>query len=183
MTLHVNEVEALWVLVTVAGFLLSFVALIDASTGFHLAKADDTASHEARELTASGNVRREFLRLVVSGLLLSIAIPALFSDRPVMLTPVLVALILVPVVMLLSTVADARDRGRLAGLLVTLVKVERDELAREASVQSVAGSVQEVRALVEKDIETTAAMFEVANHTNEKIAAIHEELGHKEDKP
>lgn len=176
MTLSVNEVEAFWIIVTFGGFLLTVFALGDAFRGFRAAQADTTASHEVRELTAFGNVRRESLRVLVQALLLSIAIPALFSDRPITLTPAIIALVLVPVVLFTATVFDTRDRGRLARLLVTMVREERNALALEASVQ-------EVRQLVEKGTETTAAMFEVANHTNEKLIALTQIVGGKEDKP
>ena len=175
MTLHVNEVEALWVIVTAGGFVLCLTALVDAISGFKAAQGDTAPSHEVRELTAKGNVRRESLRLVVMGLLLSIAAPALVSDRAVTLTPVLIALILVPVVLATSSLFDFFDRNRLAALLVDLIRVERDSLALEASVQ-------EGNELTREGIKHAEMAYHEANTVNQKIATLTELVAGKEDR-
>lgn len=175
MTVNVNEIEAIWVAMTFAGFLLAIFALGDAFRSLRAARADVTVSHEVRELTAVGNVRREIMRMTVQGLLLSIAVPGLFSDRPVTLSPVLIALMLIPAILLSSTLFDTWDRSRLADLLVGMVKAERDELALEASVQ-------EVKALTQIAAEKAEAAYDVANHSNEKLATLTELVAGKEDK-
>ena len=176
MTLYVNEVEALWVVVTAGGFVLCLTALVDAISGFRAAQGDAAPSHEVRLLTAKGNVRRESLRLVVMALLLSIAVPALFSDRPITLTPVLIALILVPVVLATSSLFDFFDRNRLAAMLVDLIRVERDALALESSVQENIALTKEATA---KSVEA----IEIGNHSREALMQLTAIVGGKEDKP
>lgn len=169
MTLHVDVLEAIWVLENAATIVFLFAALIDARRSLVIAQLDTTISHEARELTVWGSVRRAFLGLVIAALLLAVAIPGLFVDRPIALSPQLIALMLVPAVLLLQALLDTRDRARLVGLLLDVVKAERDGLAKESSVQSA--------------IEQAKAAYHEANDVNRKIASLTEALGHKEDKP
>ena len=175
MTVSVNEVEATWIVLTLAGFLLTVFALGDAYRGLRASQADVTASHEVRELTARGNVRRELLRLVIQSLLLGLAIPSIFSDRPITLTPGLIVLMLVPTILLVSTIFDTWDRGRLAHQLVVMVKADRDAFALEASVQENIELTKHVG-------QQAVAAYEEANTVNQKIARLTTLVAGKEDK-
>ncbi len=151
-------------------------ALIEARRDQIAARDDEDATGDARRLTARGNVRREALRTVVQLLLISIVIPGLFTDRAITLTPALIALILVPIVLFTSTVFDARDRTRLADMLLAAVRAERSALALESSVQ-------EGNALTREGIAASKAAQEEANHANRKLATLTELVAGKEDKP
>jgi hypothetical protein len=72
---------------------------------------------KAREIATLGHVRREVMRGLVQVLLLAVAVPSLFSDRDISLTPALAALMAVPVLLLLQSYLDARER-RLLTLVV-----------------------------------------------------------------
>lgn len=176
MTLHVDPIEALWFVVNATTLLLTVLALFEARRDLGIARVDDSSSHEARELTARGNVRREFLRVVVQALLISLVVPQLFSDRPVTLSPFVVALILVAMVLLTSTIFDRRDRDALGDMLLDLVKSERATLALEASVQENIELTREAGAQAKK-------AYTEANSVNEKIEALGIIVTHKEDKP
>jgi hypothetical protein len=174
--LYVDTLEAFWFLLNAGTLVFTLGALIEARRDQLAARGDTDSTGDARRLTARGNLRREALRTVVQLLLLSIVIPGLFSARPIMLTPPLVALILVPIVLFTSTVFDARDRGRLADMLLAAIRSERFALALESSVQ-------EGNQLTREGIAASKAAQEEANHANRKLATLTEALGHKEDKP
>ena len=176
MTLFIDPIEGLWVGVTTTTLILTLYALFEAIRSLRLARLDASASHEARETVAAGNVRREALRAVVQSLLLSIAIPGLFIDRSITLTAPVLALILVPLTLFTSTVFDARDRGRLADILVDLVRVEREALALESSVQENIELTKHVG-------QQAVAAYEEANTVNQKIARLTQLVAGKEDKP
>lgn len=175
MILHVDPIEALWFIVNAATLLFTAGALVDARRDYAAALTDGEVTGDARRLTARGNVRREGLRVVVQVLLISIVMPGLFTDRPITLSPVLVALILVPIVLLVSTVLDARDRTRLADMLLVAVRAERSQLALEASVQ-------EGNELTREGIRHAEAAYHEANTVNSKIAALTKLVAGKEDK-
>lgn len=174
--LHIDPIEALWFVVNAATLFFTLAALIDARKDYAAALSDNDTNAPARRLTARGNVRREVLRTLAQLLFISIVIPGLFMDRAINLSPALIALIAIPVVLFIATVLDARDRGRLADMLLTTVRTERAALALESSVQ-------EVKGLVVDAAEKVAEALDVANHSNEKLARLTEIVSHKEDKP
>lgn len=175
MTLHVDPVEALWFLVNAATLMFTVGALVDARRDQVAARGDDSPVSDARRLTASGNVRREALRAVVQILLISIVVPGLFTDRPINLSPALLALIAVPIVLLTSTIFDARDRTRLADMLLVAIRTERSALALESSVQ-------EGNDLTREGIKHAEAAYHEANSVNAKIADLTALVAGKEDK-
>jgi hypothetical protein len=173
--LHVAPLEALWFAINAVALVLTGLALVDADRDVRVAKADDSPRHEARQAVAQGNVRREILRLLVHALLISIVLPGLFIDRPITLTPALGALLLVPMVLLVQTALDVRERAAVAAKLLVLVRTERDTLALEASVQA---NIELTKTAVEK----AEAAYSVANHSNDKLAKLTELVAGKEDK-
>ena len=183
MTLHVEPITGLWFVVNAGALILTLVALGSAIRDRRYAVVDESPSHEAREVIASGNVRREALRILQLLLLLSLVIPAVLSQRSVVLTPPIIALILVPIVLFTSTVYDARDRRRLARMLVDLVRIEQSQYAQESSLQENIALTKEVG-------DKADAAYHEANTVNEKIVQVHEEIkgltklvAGKEDKP
>lgn len=175
MTLHVHEIEAFWFIVNAATLMFTLGALVEARRDQVAARIDDDITADARRLTATGNVRREALRVVVQILLISIVLPGLFTDRPITISPVLVALILVPVVLFVATAFDARDRIRLADMLLVAVRSERAALALESSVQ-------EGNELTREGIKHAEAAYHEANSVNEKIVTLTKLVAGKEDK-
>lgn len=184
MTLHVDPLEAVWFVTTLAGLILTLAALAEARRELLAVEALTGILREPRlVLTGQGNVRREALRSVVQALLLTVVIPGLFVDRAIPLNPPVVALICVPVVLLLATVLDRRDRGRMALILTQRIADERAGLALESSVQDVKTSVQEVKSLTQHAATRATEAYDVANDVNNKIARLTELVAGKEDKP
>jgi hypothetical protein len=175
LTLHVAPLEAFWLSINVAGVLLTLIALYDARSDVAAARLDKSERHEARQAVAEGNVRREALRTVIHLLLLSIVLPGLFVDRPIMLTPPLVALCAVPVVLLIQSALDWRERRQISDRLLALVRADQ-ELALEASVQKNI-------ALTEDAGRKAEAAFDAANHSNERLDALARLVNGKADKP
>jgi hypothetical protein len=183
MTLNVDPLEAIWTVVNGITLLLTIVAYVEARRDLAIAHADESQRHAAREFTARSNVRREALRVVVQVMLISIVIPGLFSDRPISLTPAIIMLILVPVVMLASTILDARDRTSLGEMLLEVVRMDRMTLALEASVQENIGLTREGIGHAQAASDKADAAYHEANTVNQKIADLTELVSHKEDKP
>ena len=71
----------------------------------------------ARTLVAAGSVRREWVRLGVQLLLLSLIVPGIFVDRPTQISWPVLALMGASAGLLVNTIADARERYRLARVL------------------------------------------------------------------
>ena len=115
MTLSIDPIEAFWVLVNTVTAILTVIALIDA-------RQTEVAVRElngrAREIVAHGNVRREWFRLLVQLLLLMLAAPGLFVDRPIPLSPPILTLITIPIVLLISTLLDYRERRKLVQIVL-----------------------------------------------------------------
>jgi len=127
MIVSVNAVEAVWLTASGLGFLLTAYALFDA---FGQREIVRRLNGRAAELAAATNVRREFIRLAVQALLLFVVLPGLFSDRETPLTPIVAALIAVPVLLLVNTIVDLRDRRRLVGVVLQAVTTEQQQASK-----------------------------------------------------
>jgi hypothetical protein len=164
MVFSVDYVEALWVILNLVTAALTLSALVDA-------RADRSAvrllNGHARDLAANGIVRREAIRLVVQVLLLAIAVPGLFSDAPRPLTPGLVMLMAIPVLLLLSSFFDARDRKALT------VLVAADLLATRATKDAeIIAALHENTRISQKASDAADAAYHEANTVNAKLAAM-----------
>ena len=166
--LHVNGVEALWIVLNLTTFVLTASALLDA-------RADREAVRKlngsARELVAKGIVRREGLRLVVQVLLLIIVVPGVFADREFNFTPAIAALMLIPIVLLISSAVDARDRRALT-VVVAADLLEERTTALDRLEQALTENTDITR---EASAHADAAYHE-ANSVNLKIADLNEAL-------
>ena len=114
MTLYVHPLEAAWVALNVATLLVTTVLLREARRDHEAVKA---LNGRTREIATRGDIRRESLRIAVNALLLSVVVPGLFVDRPVNLSPPVAALMAVPLVLLLSSFLDLRERRLLTALI------------------------------------------------------------------
>ena len=158
--ISINAVEALWISVNGITAVLTVLALLDAWHDLRVANPD---RRRARILAARGNVRRELFRTVVQFLLLSATVPGIFTPGEIQLSVPIACLIAVPIVLLLSSALDARDRNSLATMVLEDIATERAATALEASVQENIWLTRE--AITHAD----AAAAE-ANHVNVKIA-------------
>ena len=120
MITTVSPIEAVWTLVTLFGCL---VALGNLSTALRTRRiiadgpppVDDGERLRlaTRRLVARSTVRREAVRLVISGSLFVLVIPALLRPGDTPLSWGLVAIMLVPIGMSLNSYLDRRDRQAL----------------------------------------------------------------------
>jgi len=110
---NINEVEAVWLLVTLFAVVVTLDNLNDAGQSWRAVRH----TGRTRDVQARANVRREAIGLVINLALLTLVIPALFrpGDTP-MSFPVLV-LMLVPIGMALNSYLDRRTRKTIAGLV------------------------------------------------------------------
>ncbi len=134
--MNINWLEATWLVICGVGTLVTLHLLIDAlreRVEYRRTK-NDTARRRARNLVLDGNVRRDSLRLVVQLCLLSVVFPSLlrpgepdlgFSDDVLFAhTVAVLAIMVAPIVLLISSLFDARDRRNLRILSLSLVITE-----------------------------------------------------------
>lgn len=163
MTFDVHPIEAAWVIVNLATFAFTLSAFVDA-------RADRSAvkllNGHARELIANGTVRREGIRVTVQLLLLSVVAPGLFSDRDIALSLPIVALMTVPVLLLLSSFFDARDRKALT--VIVAADIVSDASKRFDRLED--ALVENTRISQQASDHADKAYHE-ANSVNEKIAS------------
>lgn len=162
MTLAINSVEFVWVTLNVLTLAFTITAYFDA-------RADRTAvrllNGKARELAASGIVRRESFRVATQLLLLVVVIPSLFREGDTNLSPALAALMTVPVVLLLSSFFDARERKALTVLVTAeALQVKTDALDR------IETALAENTAISQEASDHADAAYKEANSVNVKIA-------------
>lgn len=112
--IFVGPVELFWLAVNLMALALTVQALIEAR---HDRETVKRLNGRAREVAVAGDVRRAWERIVKVSLLLVVAVPGIFSDRDITLTPPIVALMLVPCIILLSAYRDSRERKLLTALV------------------------------------------------------------------
>lgn len=173
MILSVSPVEGVWLVANLIALVLTLSALVGALS-------DQAAVHalngKARELAATGQVRREALRAIVQVLLVFVVIPGLFVDRDVPLTPTVTALMAVPLVLLLSSILDARDRRRMT-VLATAEVIDH----RNAILDRIEEAITENTEISRAASELASAAYQEANTVNKKLEAQGREIleGHK----
>jgi len=162
VTLSVGPLEALWIVTNLTTFALTLSALVDARADREAVKL---LNGHARELAASGIVRREWIRLIVQMLLLAVAIPGVVSDREIVLTLPIAALMAVPCLLLLSSFLDARDRKALT------VLVAADLLAGTTSeLAAIRADIAENTRISQEASDHADKAYHEANDVNNKIA-------------
>lgn len=107
--IHVGSVEAVWLALTLIGAAVTLWALVDAVQDRHAVRQ---LNGDVRGIIARGNVRRESVRFLIQGIFLGLAVPQMFVDREIELTPFLAGLMALPALMLLNTGSDYYDRRR-----------------------------------------------------------------------
>lgn len=121
--IHLNPIEVGWLSVNLIAAVLTIIALIEARADWAILRAFNGS---ARGIVARATIRRETFRLGSQVALLLVAVPSIFSDREVVLTLPLVALLTVPVFILANTLSDRRMRHAIAHKLEADIVKERD---------------------------------------------------------
>ena len=111
--MNVNEVEAVWTLITVLALALTVDNLLDASYSWRAVRH----TGRTREIQARANVRREAVQCVINGSLLILVIPALFRPGDTQLSLALLVIMAVPVGMAVNSHLDRLTRKTIAGLV------------------------------------------------------------------
>ena len=143
-----------WLALNLVTLALTVAALIEARADREAVRA---LNGRARELVAAGQVRRETFRTAVQGLLLAAVFPSLLA-RPELGIIAIGALMTVPVLLLIASLTDARDRRRMT--VFTAAQVLADD----------ASALARIEAKVDAGSEVAHQAFEVANTINEKLA-------------
>jgi hypothetical protein len=170
VTISINAIEALWILINATAFAFTAVALWAA---WQDRKAVLLLNGAARQLQTAANVRREGLRLLVQALFLALIVPSVFSDADIKLSYGLVIIMAIPLVLLISTVLDARDRGRLTNMVVATMESKRDaglKRIEQQGTEMAAAMIENTRVSQEASDRADAAYHE-ANSVNAKIAS------------
>ena len=163
MRLNIDLVEAVWIALNLSTLILTASAYWDA-------RADRSAvallNGHARELAANGIVRREAFRLAIQSLLLLIVVPGAFSDVPTPLNYFVGILMAIPVLLLVSSILDARDRKQM------VVLVTADTLAkREDALERIEAALEHNTEISQQASDHADAAYHEANNVNNKIAS------------
>lgn len=171
----VNGVEIAWLLSCSLGILVTTWLLMDAIAERHAyIKSGGNGRIKARKLVLDGTVRRDSLRLVVQTMLLAVAFPSLLVMNEVVLslaslietlqTVSILALMAVPVLLLTSSLFDAKDRQTLKVVSEQIVLSER-----QLTDASIISAIEEVG-------EKADRAYHEANSVNEKLAKLNTQL-------
>lgn len=163
MIISVNAVELLWLALSVVATTVTVAALLDA-------RADVRAVRElngaVRGIVVRGTFRRECVRLGIQAALFALVFPSLFTDREATLTPGLPIIFAIPVLMLVNTALDQRDRVRISK------KIAKDvDVLRSLQMDRLETDLAENTRITQEASDNATAAFEAANHINEKIAS------------
>lgn len=165
---HVELVDVVWILINTT-------TLIFAILGLYEAKKDQEAvkllNGKAREIASSGVVRREWFRVTAQIFLLLVAIPSLFTEGPQFLTPRVAILMFLPILLLASSLMDARER-RTLGMMVAADIINE----RTSSLERIELALAENTAISQGARDDAHVAVEVANTVNEKIIHLNEAL-------
>ena len=166
--MNLNILESLWIALNLAALILTLSALVDAL-------ADRTAirllNGHAREAAAAGIVRRESFRVVVQALLLLAVLPGALVPGEAVINLTVFALMAVPVVLLTSSILDARERK------LTTIMVAADILAEStkgmARVEAAIAENTSLTIVSQRGIDTQRV---TVDHTAEQVEEIHDSV-------
>ena len=108
--IDINLIEGIWVATSLSGAVVTGFAIVDAWGDRAAVKL---LNGPIRRRIAHGALRRELFRLVVQILLLTVAIPAIFTPGDVPLSLPIIALMGIPITLLVQTLLDYNDRHAL----------------------------------------------------------------------
>ena len=163
--IHLNAIELGWISVNLIAAAMTVAALLEARSDWAILKGFNGS---ARGIVARATIRRETFRLCSQVALLLVAVPAIFSDREVVLTLPLVALLCVPVFILANTLSDRRMRHALAHKLEADIVKERDASLNRMEARLNARA-DERAGLVTEQAEGLQAVADETNETAHRI--------------
>lgn len=108
--IHLDPIEGIWIVLNGTTFVVTVLAWWSARTDRRVVALKNG---RIREIATAGNVRREVVRAILQLALLSLVIPGLFSERPVVLSWPVLSLMAIAVLMFANTAGDYRDRRRI----------------------------------------------------------------------
>jgi hypothetical protein len=112
-----------WIASLVIALALTIAALLEAHRDWNALRKFNGS---ARGVVARATIRREWFRLATQVALLVVALPAITSTREIVMTPSLLALLMVPLFILANTLSDRAMRDRLAHKLAEEIVHERN---------------------------------------------------------
>ncbi len=170
MTVHLTGIELFWIVTNIITTVLTVVALADAHADWAVLRQFNGS---ARGVVARGNIRRERIRLLIQVAFLVIAIPAALTARETPISFPLLAFLSVPLLLLLNTLSDRRDRGILADKLSDEILHERlSSRERLVAMEDRLNAKADERAGIVSDQATE--LHEVAADTHERVVDIQE---------
>lgn len=143
--MHVNLVEAIWLVVSLLGVIFTAVLLLDSIGERETVRDLGNGRQALRLFIVRGNIRRESIRLAVQIILLLAVVPSalrpgefnlrfdLSTPEGVLATSITVAvlgLICVPIGMTISSFFDARDRRIIRAMAYDLIRTDDDHHSR-----------------------------------------------------
>lgn len=159
----IDPVELIWIAFILGGAVFVVAALFDA-------RADRDAvrrsNGKVRTIQTRGNVRREWLKLAKLGVMLGAVIPLLPVVRPNVVSPTVLLLMAVPLLILIASALDAKDRRELGRISDAAIEAER------ASVESKVDALAEQITVGTED--ATAAALAGAEAATRAEAAVAE---------
>ncbi len=169
--ISINAVEAVWLTASALGFIFTVHALVDAWQQHAIVRR---LNDRAAEIAAATNVRREVIRLPIQALLLFVVVPRLFSDQETPLTPTLAALLAVPILLLVNTLFDLRDRRRLVDATLGSVQVQIQQASQrlENGMARLEHDLAENTARTIESGDKADAAYVAANDANTKLVAV-----------
>lgn len=130
LELFIGPVEAFWLLTLAISCVISAAALADAIADRRAILALNGRAKEfrSRRLIGVGNIRRESVRLAIQLILFSLAVPSVFDDRDIPITPALVLFLCLPAILLINSILDMDERRKLSQII-------QQEIEREVAGQ------------------------------------------------
>lgn len=168
--MSISVLESVWIALNLSTLILTVSFLLDAL-------ADRSAvrrlNGQARELAAAGIVRREAFKVAVQALLLSVVVPGALTPGEPTLSFTVGALMSISVLLLASSLLDARERKAMTILVAVEMLGERTgSLARvEAQNAGLAEAVADNTRISQAASDHADHAYREANSVNEKIAA------------
>jgi hypothetical protein len=155
----IHPVEATWLAITIVTLAITLYALREALISRRVVTQ---LNGKAREINAQSVVRRERFRVLIQCWLIGIAIPPALRPGDVPFTISVALLMVLPVILLASSMLDLRDHRRILGMHTDAIEAERIASAEriESWGQHLAAAVTENTALTQ---ETHDVVVELAD--------------------
>lgn len=117
--IDLSGLELFWLILNSVTLLVAIYGIIDARRGRQIVEemGGEPVELSVRRIVARENIRRDVIRVICQSLLLGIAVPAIFSDRVITLTPILSMLLLLACALAAQGLMDLRERQEIRRIL------------------------------------------------------------------